>query len=436
VGLVKAVCFTKKGYKVIGIDTDAQRLEQIQSAQPPFYEPNLNGYLRDAIRRKLLLATEDKSLNAQADVCFIAVGTPSNSDGRADLSYVANAAHAIGRSLRNSAQNQLIVIHSTVPPGTAQSLVKPILANDSGKLKGEGFGLCSNPELFRQGNAIYDTEHPNRIIIGGDEADAARLEAFYNEFHEGKTGTILRVTHENAELIKYATSAFIATKISFINSVANIAQRVPGVDVRTVAAGIGLDPRIGNEALNAGLGWGGPCLPKDTRALVEFSNNLGYEPDLIRAALGVNEEQWRKATDLAKGALGSLRGKRVAVLGLAFKPCTDDMSHAVSIPIIRSLLVEGAHVVAYDPAATANAQTIFGHKIEYAKDPIECVDQADCCIIVTEWDEFRRIPPSTFARVMRQPVVIDGRRIYDVDAFLDAGVQLLAVGMGAREMGL
>ena len=369
----------------------------------------------------------------RADVCFIAVGTPSNPEGTADLSYVANAAHAIGRSLRNSAQNQLVVIHSTVPPGTAQGLVKPILEDESGKLKGEGFGLCSNPELFRQGNAIYETEHPNRIIIGGDEADAARLETFFKEFHQGKTGTILRVTHENAELIKYANSAFIATKISFINCVANIAQRVHGADVRTVAAGIGLDPRIGDQALNAGVGWGGPCLPKDTKALAEFSNNLGYEPDLIRAALRVNAEQWRKATDLARDTLGSLMGKKVAVLGLAFKPCTDDMSDAVSIPIIKRLLVEGAHVAAYDPAATANAQTIFGHKIEYTTNPIECIDQADCCIIVTEWDEFRRIPPSTFVRNMRQPVVIDGRRIYDADAFLGTGVQLLAVGVGSRE---
>lgn len=428
VGLVNAVCFTRRGYKVIGIDVDPQRLKQVQNAEPPFMEASLPEYLTDSINRKLLQATDDASLNARADFCLVAVETPANSDGSVDLSHVQEASVAIGRSLRNSDNNQLIAIMSTVPPGTARNLVTPILEKESGKRKGKGFNLCSNPELFRQGEAIHDTEQPDRIIIGGDEQDVTRLERFYREFYRSREYRVLRTTHENAELIKYANSAFIAAKISLINYMADIAERVPFADVKVIAKGIGLDPRIGPGSLQAGIGWGGPCLPKDTLALTKFSESLNLDTELLQAVRAVNIAHGYKAVKLAKDLLGSLRGKRVAVLGLAFKADTNNMKDAPSIAIIKNFLTEGAHVIAYDPKSTSTAKSILGDEAEYASDTLSCIEQADCCIIVTEWNEFKQIRPEMFLKRMKQPIVIDGRRIYDIDAFTKAGVRIVAIG--------
>lgn len=429
-GLVNAVCFAHKGYRVIGIETDQNRLKQVRNAEPPFFEPSLPDYLKDAIDRNLLLATDDSSLNAQADCCFIAVETPSMPDGSADLSAIEAATSAAGRSLRNSTKNQLVVILSAVPPGTARNIITPILEKESGKSKGDGFNLCSNPELFAQGDAIHDTEYPDRIIIGGDEPDASRLEGFYKEFCGDSRCVILRTTHENAELIKYANSAFIATKVSFINFIADIAERVRFADVRVIAEGIGLDERISPGALHAGIGWGGPCLPKDTRALTEFSKRCGVESNLIQAVSAVNDAHHYKTVKLAKEMLGSLKGNRIAVLGLAFKSATDNVKDASSIRIIKDLLVEGAHVVAYDPKSVNHAKSILGNKVEYANNAVECIERTDCCIVVTEWDEFKQIPPETFRRKMSRPIVIDGRGIYNVDAFSQAGVRLSGIGVG------
>jgi UDPglucose 6-dehydrogenase len=433
VGLVLAVCLAKKGYKVIGIDTDQERLEQIQNARPPFFEPTLSDYLKEAVTKGHLLATEDPDLNCQCDVSFISVDTPGKPDGTVNLTPLRKATSAIGKSLKNHASNQLVVVRSTVLPGTARNIVEPILEKESGKTKGKGFMLCSNPELFRQGNAIYDTEHPDRIIIGGDEHDTTRLESFYVDFYGEHVRSILfRTTYENAELIKYANSAFIGTKISFINCIANIAEKTPHTDIKAVAAGIGLDPRIGPGALNPGFGWGGACLPKDLRALITYSQRTGYRPGLLNSVVETNEKQIEKAVRSAKSILGTLRGKRIAVLGLSFKPETDDMRDAISIPIIKTLLAQKAKVIAHDPIAMENARRIFKNTIAYANNPLGCIDQADCCIIVTEWNQFKTISADTFVEKMRSPIVIDGRRIYDPDTFLKRGVQLVAIGLGPK----
>jgi UDPglucose 6-dehydrogenase len=428
-----AVCLAKKGYKVIGIDTDRNRLKQIQNARPPFFEPTLSDYLKEAVTKGLLLATEDSDLNCQCDVCFISVDTPGNPDGSINLTHLKKATSAIGKSLRNLASDQLVVVRSTVLPGTARNIVKPILERESGKTKGKGFMLCSNPELFRQGNTIHDTEHPDRIIIGGDEPDTTQLASFYVDFYGEHVRSILfRTTHENAELIKYANNAFIGTKISFINCIANIAEKTPHTDIETVAAGIALDTRIGPGALNAGFGWGGPCIPKDLRALISYSQRIGYGPGLLNAAVEANEKQVRKAVRFARAILVTLRGKRIAVLGLSFKPETDDMRDAISIPIIKTLLAQKANVVAYDPMAMENARRIFKNAIKYANNPFDCIEQADCCIVVTEWNDFKTISAATFVEKMRSPIVIDGRRIYDPSVFLKRGVQLVAIGLGPK----
>jgi len=433
VGLVTAVCVARKGYNVVGIDLDDERLKQIRNAEPPFFEPHLAEYLKDVVGNGRLLVTRDPNSSAECDLTFITVGTPSNSDGSIDLTYVAHAATMIGRSLRQTHCNQLVVVKSTVAPGTARNIVKPALEGESGKTAGKDFGLCSNPEFLQEGNAVHDTEFPDRIVIGSDDPGAIkRLEELYNEMYGQEMPPTIRTTYENAELIKYANNAFLATKVSFINCIAGIAERVPHADVRTVAAGIGLDRRIGAQFLNAGLGWGGSCFPKDLDALVAFSRALGHSPELVEAVIVTNRRQSEKGVQLAKQALTSLCGRTVALLGLAFKPNTDDMRKAVSIPIVEKLLSEGATVVAYDPAAMPNAREIFRDRIKYARNPIECLHEADCCMIVTEWNEFKTILPSTFVEQMRSPIVIDGRRIYDVDEFARTGVRLLAVGLGPR----
>jgi len=434
VGLVTAVCFARKGNQVVGIDPDRDRLEKIRRAEAPFFERKLKDYLSETVANGAFSVTDDASANARSDLTYMIVGTPGTEDGSIDLTYLKNAAAAIGRSIREVTHSQLVVVRSTVIPGTTRTIVKPILEKESGKTAGKGFGLCTSPEFLREGNAIHDAEFPDRIVIGSEDTDAiTKLENFYKALHGEPLPPIIRTTHENAELIKYANNAFLAMKVSFINTIANIAERSPNADVKAIAEGIGLDERIGSKFLRAGLGWGGSCFPKDLKALIRYSKTLGYAPELIEAIVATNEKQKQRAIQLAKRALVSLKGKRIALLGLAFKPETDDMREAVSIPLVRALLKEGAGVFAYDPAAMQNARAIFQDKITYARDPCECLEKADCCIIVTEWDEFKRIPPSTFIERMRRPIVIDGRRIYDACRFSEAGILFSAIGLGQRQ---
>ncbi len=434
VGLVTAVCLANKGYQVIGIDRDRHRLEKIRNSDPLFFEPKVLEYNKSVIASGKLSVTEDASMSARSDLVYITVGTPSKKDGGINLGFVKNAAIAIGQSLRNSDQYQMVIVKSTVIPGTARNLVKPIIEKESGKKSGKGFGLSTNPEFLREGKAIHDTEYPDRIVIGSEDSEAIKnLESFYRELYAERIPPILRTTHENAELIKYANNAFLAMKVSFINTIANIAESMPGADVKTIAAGLGLDDRVGPKFLNAGFGWGGSCFPKDLSALITFCKSLNYSPRLIEAVVEQNRIQSRRAIHLAKRALRSLKGKRIAVLGLAFKPKTDDMREAVSIPIIKGLLAQGAKVVAYDPAAMKNARGMFQDAIQYATNPRECMDSSDCCIIVTEWEEFKTLSPSDFVERMRKPVLIDGRRIYDAVDFTAAGVRFFAVGLGPLE---
>jgi len=430
VGLATAVWFAKKGHQVIGIDTDDRKLEQIQDAVPPFFEPKLGTYLKEVTSNGMFSVTNDASLNAESDLAFIAVGTPSSRRGSIDLAQVKDAAIAIGKSL-NRDHSQLIVLKSTVIPGTARNVVKPLIERQSSKTFRVHFNLCSNPEFLRQGSAIHDTQFPDRIIIGSDSEDAIdALADFYKSLYGRNTPVIIRTTYENAELIKYANNSFLATKVSFINLMADVAESIPHADVKVVEAGIGLDERIGRQYISAGLGWGGACLPKDVRALLQFSKSVGCDPELIESVIGINEKRWRRLVHLAKRELGSLRGKKIAIFGLAFKPNTDDVRGAVSIKIIGRLLAEGATVVACDPSAIENARTVFHDKVTYTKDPTKCLDGAECCIVVTEWEVFKKIPPHRFVQRMKRPVVIDGRGLYEAHRFVRAGIKFSAVGLG------
>jgi UDPglucose 6-dehydrogenase len=431
VGLVTAICFAKKGYFVVGIDPDSRKVETIRNGRAPFFEPLLDGHVAKAVANGTLQATSDSSTNAESDMAYITVGTPSKDDGSIDLTYVRNASTDIGQSLRKRDAYQVVLVKSTVTPGTARSMVKPILEEKSGKAAGKNFGLCSNPEFIREGNALYDSEYPDRIVIGSEnQKDLDIVEDFYRKFYGDKTPTIVRTSCENAELIKYANNSFLAMKVSYINMFANLCQNIVGADVEDVARAIGLDKRIGPLFLQAGLGWGGSCFPKDLKAISAFGKTIGVKTPLVDAAIGLNDDQPSKAVELTTRLLGELKGKKVALLGLAFKPDTDDMREAVSVSVVRKLLALEAKVVAYDPAAMGNARTVFQDRISYANSAVECLDKADCCIIITEWREFKELPPEVFVKNMREPILIDGRRIYDPTVFMKSGIKFHAIGLG------
>ena len=277
--------------------------------------------------------------------------------------------------------------------------MKPILEEESLKTCGTQFGLCMNPEFLRQGSAFEDTVNADRVVIGSyDKRSGDALEDLYRDFYSAKMPPLIRTTLSTAELIKYASNAMLATKISFINTIANICEKIPGADVKVVAAAMGLDKRIGPLFLDAGLGYGGSCFPKDVKALIACSKNLGYTPELLESVENINHTQPLKAVEFCKQQLGSLKGKKIAILGLAFKPDTDDMREARVIPIINQLLKEGAHVSAYDPVASQTAKSIFNGKIRYASSALDCIKKADCAIIVTEWSEFQKLTPEDYAR--------------------------------------
>jgi UDPglucose 6-dehydrogenase len=432
VGLCTAVGFASKGYNVIASTHDAEKTAKINKGIPPFYEPHLQQLLEETIHDGHLKCLHNQPDEAilQTDLTFNAVGTPSKPDGSINLQYIEQSTQEIGKVLSKKDTYHVVVVKSTVVPGTTQNTVKPILEKKSKKHCGSDFGLCMNPEFLRQGSALEDTLNPDRIIIGEhDKKSGDTLDSLYRDFYGEKIPPTIRTNLSTAELIKYANNAFLATKISFINTIANICEEIPDADVNIVAKSIGLDKRIGPSFLNAGLGYGGSCFPKDVKALIAYSKTLGYKPELLDAVESINETQPHKAVQLCKKFLGDLKGKRIAILGLSFKPNTDDMRKARSIPIIHQLMQEGAYVVAFDPVAVPLAKTIFENKIQYASSAIESLKNSDCCILVTEWDEFKKLTPEDFIKNMKTPILIDGRRIYDPKQFSQE-LTFAAIGLG------
>ncbi|MFQ6085485.1 MAG: UDP-glucose dehydrogenase family protein [Candidatus Bathyarchaeia archaeon] len=431
VGLVTAVCFAHRGYDVIASTLDSHKAKLLASDIVPFHERGLEGMLKDVlVSGRFRIVVDRESAVLGSDVTFIAVATPSKPDGSIDLGFIEGTSVEIGKALRKKSGYHLVVVKSTVTPGTTTNVVAPMIEENSGKKAGSGFGLCMNPEFLREGLAIQDTLNPDRVVIGElDKRSGDELEALYRGFYEGKPPPILRTNIPTAEMIKYASNAFLATKISFINQIAGICERVPGLDVGTVAKGMGLDNRISPKFLRAGVGYGGSCFGKDVAALIRLAKDRGLDPALLEQVAAVNLGQAQHAVELLRARLDDLKDKRIAILGLSFKPDTDDMREAPSVRIINRLLDEGVSVVAYDPAALANARKIFGNHITYASSAEECLKGADGCIIVTEWEELRRIKPESFRRLMRKPVIIDGRRIYDPKA-ISKVADYSAVGLG------
>jgi UDPglucose 6-dehydrogenase len=394
------------GHNVICIDTDEQKIKSLRQGISPIYEPGLENLLiQNAAAGRLLFTTSHREALNGAEIIIIAVGTPQMEDGGADLSYIEQAAKDIAANL---VQSSVVVIKSTVPVGT-NDFIKSIIEEHCNE--SVSFNMVSNPEFLRQGSAVMDTMQADRIIIGSENDEAAKK---VQEMYRPLNVPFILTSIRSAEMIKYASNAFLATKISFINEVANLCG-VVGADVKDVAKGMGKDKRIGEAFLQPGIGYGGSCFPKDVKALLHTANLNGVHFSLLKETVAINDFQQELLVTKAINRLGDLKGKKVAMLGLAFKPETDDMREAPSIKIARSLTKLGAEVVAYDPVAIDNAKNILGDTIRFASTVREAAVNADAVFIVTEWKEFRLLDLKTLMTTMRRPIVFDGRNCLEED---------------------
>ncbi len=429
VGLSTAVSLASK-FHVIGVDSDPMKVALIGHGTAPFREEGLPSLLRKQVRTGTLECTTTYDVVSDADIVFIAVGTPSTPSGKIDLSQVRSAAKSIGQAIAKSTRHPTVIVKSTVIPGTSKSVVVPILEQYSGKSCGEGFGVCSNPEFLREGQAVQDTLKPSRIVIGPvDQLSRRQVLRFYRKFYGNQLPPVVETSPETAEMIKYASNAFLAAKISFINLIARLCEKIPGSDVNDVAKGMGLDPRIGPLFLQAGPGFGGSCFPKDVQALVRYAKNMGLDTSLLESILAINETQPDNVVSQAEKMLGDVKGKNIAVLGLAFNPNTDDVRESRAIPLIRKLVNKGATVGAYDPMAMEGAKKELGPIVNYSTNAKECVKGADLVIIMTAWDEFKHLNNHDFSKLMgERPRVLDARRIYDPARFSNA--VFAATGLG------
>ncbi|MFJ7470100.1 UDP-glucose dehydrogenase family protein [Peribacillus frigoritolerans] len=406
VGLSTGVCLSEIGHNVICIDTDEQKIKSLRQGISPIYEPGLENLLiQNAAAGRLLFTTSHREALNGAEIIIIAVGTPQMEDGGADLSYIVQAAKDIAANL---VQSSVVVIKSTVPVGT-NDFIKSIIEEHCNERV--TFNMVSNPEFLRQGSAVMDTMQADRIIIGSENDEAAKI---VQEMYRPLNVPFILTSIRSAEMIKYASNAFLATKISFINEVANLCG-VVGADVKDVAEGMGKDKRIGEAFLQPGIGYGGSCFPKDVKALLHTANLNGVHFSLLKETVAINDFQQELLVTKAVNRLGDLKGKKVAMLGLAFKPETDDMREAPSIKIARSLTKLGAEVVAYDPVAVDNAKNILGETIRFASTVREAAVNADAVFIVTEWKEFRHLDLKTLMTTMRRPIVFDGRNCLEED---------------------
>lgn len=418
VGLVTGTTLAEIGHEVLCIDVDAQKVKKMQQAVSPIYEPGLEELMAKNIAAGRLAFTCDHQKGFEgAEVIYIAVGTPENEDGSANLSYLEAAVDDIAAHIKRDA---LIVIKSTVPVGTNDKVKEQIqLAVKSGVR----ISVVSNPEFLKEGSAIADTFQGDRIVIGSDDEQASMIVEVINE----PFGVpVFHTDARSAEMIKYASNAFLATKISFINEISNICELV-GANVENVASGMGMDNRIGNQFLKAGIGYGGSCFPKDTKALIQIAGNVNYEFELLKGVVNVNKKQQLLLIDKLNHCFDRMDRKRIAVLGLAFKPNTDDMREAASILIIEELIKLGADVIAFDPIATENAKSILHPHVSYAASVEEAITDSDAALIVTEWEEIKNVDLGIF-RKMRRPLIIDGRNCFSLDLMKARPIEYHSIG--------
>lgn len=426
VGLVTGTCFAEMGMEVYCVDIDRRKIENLKNGIIPIYEPGLEELVvRNHEVGRLHFTTELREVLDEVEIVFSAVGTPPDEDGSADLKYVLDVARTIGQTMT---KYLLVVTKSTVPVGTAQKIKQTILDEQVKRGVSINFDIASNPEFLKEGAAVKDFMHPDRIVVGV-ESDCAKnlMEKLYHPFMLNNF-RIIYMDVPSAEMTKYAANAMLATRISFMNDMANLCEII-GADVNMVRKGIGADTRIGSSFLYAGCGYGGSCFPKDVKALIRTADEQGYPMRILQAVEAVNEYQktvlYRKLEQYYKG---NLSGKKVAMWGLAFKPETDDMREAPSLVLIDLLLKAGCRVTAYDPVAVPEAKRRIGDRIHYAKDIYEAVTDADVLMIVTEWKEFRLPSWLRIKQQMKMPLILDGRNIYNMHEIEEAGFTYHCIG--------
>ncbi|MDY3250505.1 MAG: UDP-glucose/GDP-mannose dehydrogenase family protein, partial [Candidatus Choladocola sp.] len=417
VGLVTGVCLATKGHHVTCVDVDEKKLELLNQGIAPIYEPGLQELLQEN-REALEFTSDYQKAYKDAEVIFIGVGTPEKKDGSANLSYVYKVAKQIAESV---CRDCVVVVKSTVPIGTNDKIETYIKVNLKNKVK---VWIASNPEFLAQGTAVRDTLHASRIVIGVENPEAGRiLEEVYRDFEAHK----LITNRRSAEMIKYASNDFLALKISYINEIANLCEIV-GADIQDVTRGMGFDARIGNRFLNAGIGYGGSCFPKDTKALSWLASFNDNEIKTIKAAIEVNESQKIKLYKKARKYYDDFQDLTVAVLGLTFKPGTDDLREAPSLVNIPLFLEDGARVKAWDPVGTDNFRKVYPEEVEYCTEIEETLKDADLCLIFTEWEEVKQMDVNLFEKAMKRPVVLDGRNCFSLDSFRDTHIIYDSIG--------
>jgi len=420
VGLVTGACFADLGHTVIMVDNDAARIAKLKRGIMPYYEPGLEELVARGVREhRLSFTTSLKEGVTKSTIIFIAVGTPQKATGEADLAYVEHVAHSIAQCLPGY---RLIVEKSTVPVQTGQWIAQTIKTYLKKK---HPFDVASNPEFLREGTAIQDFMKPDRVVLG---VESKRAKELLTSLYKPLGAPILVTDINSAELIKHASNSFLSLKISFINAVSQICERC-GADVQQVSEGMGLDPRIGRAFLNAGSGFGGFCFPKDLEAFIKISEQLGYDFELLKAVRTINEQQKRSVATKIQQALWVVKGKTIGVLGLAFKPNTDDMRYAPAIEIIEYLQGEGALIKAFDPQAMVEAKHLLS-KVTLCRNAYEAARGADCLVILTEWNEFKELDFQRVKKLMRQPLIVDGRNIYDPRRMRALGFRYVGIGRG------
>jgi UDPglucose 6-dehydrogenase len=418
VGLVTAACLAEVGHQVTGFDIDENKIASLLKGELDIYEPGLKELIVQNLRKQQLIFTSQSSDAYQNPDCIlITVGTPDNGNGTVNLSYVYEAVQTLTENLQKST---FVAIKSTVPVGTCEKIQQKINKSLPNQVSVK---VVSNPEFLREGSGIYDTFHSDRIIIGTDDE---LTKVFFNKLYQPFNVPIVHTQLKSAEMVKYASNAFLATKISFINEVANLCE-LSGADIKEVANGIGLDKRIGNSFLNAGIGYGGTCFPKDTTAFVQFSEDNGYQFEILKATIRVNQKQRKWLVNEVKNIYKSLKGLEIAVLGLSFKPHTDDLRGAPSVEIIEQLLLEGAKITVYDPVSSENIGKIYSNVV-IASTIEEAIQEKKVALILTEWPEIKEFNLCQFQNLMRTPIILDGRNCYSLEKAKQAGITYYSVG--------
>ena len=424
VGLSLTSVLASKGYDIIGIDIDKEKCSKISNGISPFFEPELEKTLKSGLKKKLKIS-DNFSLISNCDFIFVTVGTPQNANGSIDLSIIKKAISSIGENLSESKKKPIIFIKSTVIPGTIKKIILPILEKKSKKKVGKEFGLISNPEFLQESSAIRDTKFPHVIVLGSNDTKfIEKAKKLFLKLHPNVP--IINTNHQTAEMIKYANNSFLATKISFINQLSNICQKIPGANIDDIGKTIGLDPRIGKLFLNAGPGYGGSCLPKDMKALINFANISGINPSLLNAVEEINIKQLEQIISIIKQKLGDLASKKITILGTSFKPNTDDIRDSIAIELIKKLLKKKAEIIIHDPKAMKNTKKQFEEKINYAKTINDALSKSQCVIIMTQWKQYEKLTKKQF-KYMKTKFVIDCRRML-VKKQLD--VDYYAIGLG------